>query len=344
MATVSRSGKKWRAQVRMAGARPLSRSFATKQDAQRWAREQEGLIVQGRGSRPVPRETVGDVLRAYLQDAPPAASRSRAAVLRMLERELGPLRLTKLNPQALIRFARRRARDGAGPPTVMMDLIYLRTAVRHGAIQLELDPTPMLATISASSSHLRHLGLVGSSSERSRRPTDGELARLRAYWEENPTRFIPMWRIVRFAIATTMRMAEITRIEWETFDPASRTIVVPERKHPIEKRGNSQRVPLLTFAHVCGELVDPVALMGTRGRGRVFPFDGGSVSANFTRACAALGIEDLCFHDLRHDGVSRLFEAGFDIPRVALVSGHRSWRSLSRYTQIKPESLHEYGQ
>ena len=262
----------------------------------------------------------------------------------MLERELGPLRLTKLNPQALIRFARRRARDGAGPPTVMMDLIYLRTAVRHGAIQLELDPTPMLATISASSSHLRHLGLVGSSSERSRRPTDGELARLRAYWEENPTRFIPMWRLVRFAIATTMRMAEITRIEWETFDPAARTIVVPERKHPTEKRGNSQRVPLLTFAHVCGELVDPVALMGTRGRGRVFPFDGGSVSANFTRACAALGIEDLCFHDLRHDGVSRLFEAGFDIPRVALVSGHRSWRSLSRYTQIKPESLHEYGQ
>jgi predicted metal-dependent RNase len=38
------------------------------------------------------------------------------------------------------------------------------------------------------------------------------------------------------------------------------------------------------------------------------------------------------FHDLRHDGVSRLFEMNWDIPRVASVSGHRDWNSLRRYT------------
>ena len=41
------------------------------------------------------------------------------------------------------------------------------------------------------------------------------------------------------------------------------------------------------------------------------------------------------FHDLRHEGVSRLFEKGLTIPHVATVSGHRSWQSLKRYTHIR---------
>lgn len=53
------------------------------------------------------------------------------------------------------------------------------------------------------------------------------------------------------------------------------------------------------------------------------------------RACYLLGIEDLHFHDLRHEGVSRLFELGWTIPHAASVSGHRSWQSLKRYTHIR---------
>ena len=60
-----------------------------------------------------------------------------------------------------------------------------------------------------------------------------------------------------------------------------------------------------------------------------------SISASFTRACHFLEIDDLHFHDLRHDGVSRLFEMGWDIPKVASVSGHRDWNSMRRYTHLK---------
>ena len=67
------------------------------------------------------------------------------------------------------------------------------------------------------------------------------------------------------------------------------------------------------------------------------------MSAEDRRACLFLGIntEDmpdddrLNFHDLRHDGISRLFEMGWTIPHVASVSGHRSWQSLKRYTHIR---------
>src|SRR5215831_10607941 len=50
---------------------------------------------------------------------------------------------------------------------------------------------------------------------------------------------------------------------------------------------------------------------------------------------SALGIDDLRFHDLRHEGISRLFEMGKTIPQAAAVSGHRSWTSLKRYTHIR---------
>jgi integrase len=68
---------------------------------------------------------------------------------------------------------------------------------------------------------------------------------------------------------------------------------------------------------------------------RIFPFSPDAVSAAFTRTCKVLGIEDLHFHDLRHEGVSRLFEMGRTIPQAASVSGHRSWSSLQRYAHLR---------
>ena len=67
---------------------------------------------------------------------------------------------------------------------------------------------------------------------------------------------------------------------------------------------------------------------------RIFPYSVDAISASFTRTCALLEIDDLHFHDLRHEGVSRLFELGWSIPQVATVSGHRSWVTLKRYAHI----------
>jgi site-specific recombinase XerD len=66
-----------------------------------------------------------------------------------------------------------------------------------------------------------------------------------------------------------------------------------------------------------------------------------TITTIFPRAKNALGIQNLHFHDLRHEGVSRLFEQGYQIQEVALVSGHRDWTMLARYTQIKAKDLHQ---
>ena len=52
-----------------------------------------------------------------------------------------------------------------------------------------------------------------------------------------------------------------------------------------------------------------------------------------------MGLEDLHFHDLRHEAISRLFEKGLSIPEVALISGHRDFRMLFRYTHLRAEDI-----
>jgi integrase len=51
------------------------------------------------------------------------------------------------------------------------------------------------------------------------------------------------------------------------------------------------------------------------------------------------GLDDLHFHDLRHEAVSRFFEKGLTVPEVALISGHRDPRMLFRYTHPRPEDI-----
>lgn len=42
----------------------------------------------------------------------------------------------------------------------------------------------------------------------------------------------------------------------------------------------------------------------------------------------------------RHGRSMRMFEVGFTIEQVALVTGHKDWKMLPRYTRLKPEALH----
>lgn len=73
----------------------------------------------------------------------------------------------------------------------------------------------------------------------------------------------------------------------------------------------------------------------------MLPYKSESVSASFDRITERLGIDDLHFHDLRHEGISRLFERGLSIQEVALISGHKSWAMLRRYTHPSAVALLE---
>jgi integrase len=148
-------------------------------------------------------------------------------------------------------------------------------------------------------------------------------------------------RIVKFAVATAMRQEEICRILWEDIDVVGRTVMVRDRKDPRDKTGNDQKVPLLdaTGFDAWALLQEQKPFSGQSER--AFPYNARSVGTAFRRACRELGIKDLHFHDLRHEAASRLFEAKYTIEQVCLVTGHKDWKMLKRYTNLRPEDLHK---
>lgn len=137
---------------------------------------------------------------------------------------------------------------------------------------------------------------------------------------------MPMRKIVAFALFSTRRQEEVTLLRWEDMD--GDRILVRDMKHPGDKKGNDVYCELPTEALA-------IVRSMPRTAPQLFPYSADAISAAFTRACQFLGIKDLRFHDLRHEGISRLFEMGRTIPQAAAVSGHRSWTSLKRYTRIR---------
>lgn len=339
MATFSQlpSGK-WRVQVRRAGYYKAA-SFTLKRDAEAWAREAERQAehVAAGGFAPIPKgSTIAELIELY-QKEPTAknAGKTKTATLEMLKRELGKVRLASLSAVVLRDFIDRRMKEGAGGVTIAADLSFFSAVLKWARHARQIDVNDQLARDARHG--LVHRGLTTRSQERDREPTDSELARLYAFWAKNPRQRVPMETLCRFALASGMRLGEICGLRIEDIDREARTVIIRDRKDPRNKRGNDQVVPLLPDAwaivapRIEGETV-----------GSVFNVRAASASTAFTRACADIAppIEDLHFHDLRHRATAQLFRMGLDIPRVALMTGHKTWAMLRRYTAIKPADVH----
>jgi integrase len=305
----------WRVQVRRKG-KYVNNTFLRRKDAEEWALETERRIDRGEPSIAC-REarTFGDLIRLHradLQEVGKRLGRSKSASLTFLERRLGQLRLPDLDRERLIQFGKERAREGAGPVTVGIDLGYIKTILSHAAAVHGIVVST--ESIGLARIALTRLGLVGKGKERDRRPTQVELDRLIAAFDSNPRQQIPIGRIIRFAVATAMRQDEICRVEWRDFDQENKMLLIRDRKDPRRKNGNDHRIPLLDVSgyDACA-VIEEQRRFSESNWGRIFPYNGRSIGTAFRRQCRVLKIEDLHFHDLRHEGTSRFFEAGFSI-------------------------------
>ncbi|MDQ1817457.1 site-specific integrase [Massilia sp. CCM 9210] len=336
MATFTKlpSGK-WRAQVRKGGMY-RNETFTLKRDAETWARqvEHQAEHIAATGYQPVPDGyTVGDLIDGYALECS-TGGKTKQATHAMLKRELGKTPLKRLNSIHLRDFIDKRLKSGAGGVTIAADLSFFGAIIKWGKHSRRMDLPTDLALNARRDLSARKVAT--RSNEREREPTIDELEKLYAFWTSNQRQKIPMATLCAFALATAMRQDEICSILLEDVDTAKKTVIIRDRKDPKKKEGNHQTVPLLPHAWA---LIEPYVL-GARAEGRVFPYQATSVSTAFTRACAKLDIKDLHFHDLRHKATSDLFRIGLTIPQVALLTGHKTWTQLKRYTHTKAEDVH----
>lgn len=282
---------------------------------------QPGALESAKQEDPLLSEAIGRYIRESKRDL----GRTKAQVLRAIQdATLGGMRCSALKSQDYVSFAQGL---NVKPQTVENYLSHLGpvVSVARPAWGYPIDEQQFLDARKV----LKKLGSTGKSAKRDRRPTLDEMDRIMEHYVEMNRREraeIPMMQIIVFALFSTRRQEEITTIRREDYQKDR--VLVRDMKHPGQKIGND------TWCDLPPEAARVVDSAPTT-KGAIFPYNHKSVSASFTKACAFLEIEDLHFHDLRHEGTSRLFEMGWNIPHVAAVTGHRSWASLKRYTHLR---------
>lgn len=341
MASIVNRDGRWRTLVRKGGHTRCA-TFDTKAAAKAWGETVERQVDELRASGVMQAKglTLGDLITRYTEELYPlkAWGRTKSADLARLKEDLGHLRADTLASSHFTDHFRERYAKGAGAVVIASQLGYLIGVLRVARTLWHLDVN-LQGAIDARSA-LAKLRLVGKSQRRERRVTDAEIARLVKHFKADANTGVPMADLVQFCLASAMRISEVCRISWADLDKRARTVIIRDRKHPQDRIGNDQVVPLLNFA---GRDAFKIAARQPHRGPRVFPFNSRTVSAYFTEAVKDLGIDDLHLHDLRHEAISRLFEAGYRIEQVALVSGHRDWAMLKRYTHVRAADLHRKG-
>lgn len=117
-------------------------------------------------------------------------------------------------------------------------------------------------------------------------------------------------------------------------DFESGTAWLDDVKHPTQKIGNLRQFRILKPALEIIQRQPKVSEF-------IFPWDSKYVGSTFTRAIHILYIDDLHFHDTRHEATSRLFEKGYSIQDVAQFILHDSWATLQRYMHLRPTDVPE---
>ena len=214
--------------------------------------------------------------------------------------------------------------------TVLHHFMVLRSILTHAEPLCGVKPN--LAPLESAMDTLKRSRIIAKSTSRERRVSDDELTMIVQHFAGQYNRLIPMGDFVRLAVHLPRRREELLTMRWS--DYTGDTIRLRDTKHPTMPKDEVIPVP-----KAARDIIEKQPRFD--GEDRIMPYKPESVSAAFQRAVRAVGLEDLRLHDLRHEGISRLFEAGLGIPEVALISGHVSWAALRRYTNLTPQFVLE---
>jgi integrase len=332
VASILQVNGKWRAQVRKAGQKSIAKSFATKKEAEAWARRVETGLDEQRPILIAEDMTVEQLIKQYRRvradlGRPIDATTNTHYMLEHLVEDLGTERVQDLKPARLASWAKARHKEGAGGYTVNMELSALGTAIRHTASFMQITLPDVVGTARP----LLHYGqLISGGGRRTRRPTEDELTRVIEYIAE---RNKVVADAVKVAAITGLRRGELARIQWKDVDELRRAVLVRGRKHPRRIEAKDEWVPLLGDAW-------EVVKAQPRVDARIFPASREAMTDNVTSATRALGIPDLRLHDMRREATSRLREMGFDTDERKAITGHKSDAIHERYVAVTLESLH----
>lgn len=329
MATIRKHRDKYQVQIRRKGFAPITKTFHKLSDAKEWATHQERQADRGElgpDRKELERITLADLIKRYLKEVVPRKRHGETdtvALNLVLRHSIAKKPLSDLTLSDFTCYRDERLKT-VSLATLKRQLTPLRHMFRHAHDEWDVP---------LRDNPLSKVKLAGADRRRERRLLEGELDRLLEAGEKtrNPL-IIP---IVLFALETAMRRGEILALRLRDIDLERCSATVRESKN-----GYSRTIPLSTAATAI--LTDAIGRMSDEDRqknGRLFPTTPIALRLAWDRLTKRAKIDDLNFHDLRHEAISRLFELGLTVPEVASVSGHRDMRMLFRYAHASHASI-----
>lgn len=313
MATFNKRGKRWTATVRLTtGSR--SKTFDTKVEARSWANDTEHLMRNNAGL--AQGKTLGDAFIKYAQEIAPIKKGARWEVIRLakLGRDdiafIPLLHLTTLD----LELWRDRSLVTLKSSSVNRELNIISSVIEVARKQwrwIGVNP-------------LKELDRPKDPPHRDRRISDDEIQRIcdaLLYDENEPVTTQRQHIAVAFllAIETAMRQGELFTLDWQDVHLDQLFVHLKDTKN-----GTKRDVPLSSRAKVLVEKLRPASA------GNMIDFNQRSCGQIFRRAVRLCGIEDLTFHDTRHEALTRLARR-LDLLDLARMVGHRDPRSLMIY-------------
>jgi len=287
-------------------------------------------VIEARTKRNEVKITLKEALDRYSVEVS-SAKRSHQKELHTIRRiqasKLGGMPLYRVTPEDVDSYLKNLRRAQAGP--LQGRGVSGSTKRKHAAVLSHLFTIAVKRWRMPLQNPVKQVELPSPGASRRRRLEDGEEVVLRAALAESGNLYaLPLFVL---AIETAARQGELLRLEWADVRLSGEFGTALLRQ---TKNGDERIIPLSKAAVLAlGSLPRP--LMG----GRVFPVSAQQLRGFWEAARKACGIEDLRWHDLRHEAVSRLFEAGFDRIEAAAVSGHKTLQMLKDYTHLRAEKL-----
>lgn len=308
MASIRKRGSRYQVQIDYRSIRK-SKTFTTKREAIAWGRRVESeidrhLFVDSNDSY----KPFSDLLDLYEREIMPnfkdggRNDRYRAKRLRL---DFGGLWISKITPAVVRKYRDKRL-----------------TEVKPGTVRKELG---LISRVFSSA--VKDFGIAlpkGNPVTQIRLPVVMDARERRLSLEE--TKVIEKVEVFRFAIETCMRRSEISRLRWCDINLYDRTLHIP-----VTKTGKPRTIPLSSVAMklLMAQPIDEF----------VWGISNDTLSRSFMKLCRKHDFDDLRFHDLRHEGTSRLIENGLSVMEVASITGHSSMTMLERYTHLDAKKL-----
>lgn len=338
MASIQKRGLTYRARVIRRGYPTQSKTFNTRLEAVKWARNIEAKIDEGhfesnsmRSKRMLDQSMpFSDAANRYIEthSIHKKNYRSETGIFKLLIKRWQDKTVSQVDKTEVLALRNELVSLGRSGDTInhyfnAISKLY-QMLVDEQSISVQ-NPIKSIKRMPASKS--RNVRLKGG---------DEEI--FIKYCRQSNNLILPY--IVEMAIETGMRQGELMNIKWSDIDLNYRRINLHKTKN-----GKSRQVPLTLKAIQIIHRLEHLK----QNNERLFPCSTAALRKGFQRAKKNAKatwtkpgknpFEDLRFHDLRHEALSRLSDAGLNVIELAHIAGHASLAMTQKYVHPSHDAI-----